>query len=187
MALANRCRLHVAAALRRGQAGLLLSSPAPSISRRLDEFSDGGVSERCPRWLNPSYGGVLGSPALVRHFSWWRWGGGSSVGQVEDGGAVEPPSRVMSVEEDGIGDGDESGQELGLGSGDGELGDLSWHGKVDMEEETVRLDGGLTSMSAADEVVEGGGGSVFWSTLQVPTDAIIVTLDRFQNITGVPW
>ena len=195
MAFTNRCRLQVAAVLRRSQNVFCLSSPV-SMPRRLHSLSSFGVSQGSPYsfdgCLNPRYGGVLKSPALVRHFSWWRWGGGNSGSQVEGGedeAIVEPPGTTFR-REDEVGAAEQSSPEPfpGSGEGVGQLGsgEFLWQRKVDIEEETLRPDGGLTSMNT-DEILEEGGGSVFWSTLQVPTDAIIVTLDRFQNITGVPW
>jgi hypothetical protein len=51
--------------------------------------------------------------------------------------------------------------------------------RVDIEEEP--------KIMKTDEILEGGRRSVFWSTMPLPTNTVIVTLDRFQSITGVPW
>lgn len=51
----------------------------------------------------------------------------------------------------------------------------------------LQLDDGVASVDTNGAIAEDAGGSMFWSTLQIPTDAIIVTLDRFQNFSGVPW
>jgi hypothetical protein len=158
MALANRCRLHLGAVLRRSQNAIFSSSPAPSMSRRLEPLP--GCPDRW--WLNPSYGG---------DFSWWRWGDSGSGSQIASG--VDVAVVEQSSNEDDVG---EDAPEPFLGSGDGAA---LWQRSVDIEEEPKIMN--------TDEILEGGGGSVFWSTLQVPTDAIIVTLDRFQSITGVPW
>lgn len=49
-------------------------------------------------------------------------------------------------------------------------------------------DGGQSIGTVLDTAKDvDGGGSVFWSILQAPVDVVIGTLDKFQNVTGVPW
>lgn len=130
--------------------------------------------------LNPSYEGVLGNRAWVRHFSWWRWGGRNSAFQPENGEdqtIIEAPSNTFR-QEDEIG-ADDGAKHIGAEA-------FPWQSKVDMEE-IHRPEGALPSIDGTDGMLEGGGGSAFWSTLQVPVDAIVVNLDRFQTFTEVPW
>jgi len=122
--------------------------------------------------LNPSYGGVYGNRELLRrHFSWWRWGGSNSAIQNGQDPTILKASTVW--QEDESGDGVEQVESEAF----------PWQSNVDIEE-IHRPESVLTS---TDGMLEGGGGSAFWSTLQMPVDAIVVTLDRFQTVTQVPW
>lgn len=204
MSFTSRGRLHVAAILRRThKCSLLSSSPtSPSLhAQRSRSFSQlravsGPPFEFAQLWggcLYPSHGGVLGNPTWVRRFSWWRWGVVNSVpdsvsnstAQLDNGegeAVVEASARLPSStfrQEDEVVAGEsvhesfpsagDDREQLGLGRGN------------------LQLDDGVASVDTNGAIAEDAGGSMFWSTLQIPTDAIIVTLDRFQNFSGVPW
>lgn len=167
MAFANRCRPHVAAIARR-----LIQIP----SRSHHPF----VGLPVANLSHPSYGG--GGPGarelLHRHFSWWRTN--AAIQQVEE--ETTTPETSIGEEQEAL----PAQQESSIGEEQVGSEAFPWHeSKVEMSKDVLppRLDG-LPSIN--DGMVEGSS-SAFWSTLQVPVDAIVVTLDRFQSATQVPW
>lgn len=179
MAFTNRCRPHVTAIVRRLQNTVTSSSVISARSHLLAVNSTGRPLGNVP-CLNPNFGGVYGNR---RHFSWWRWGGSSSDAHNGQGSGT-PEAGSSAVH---------NGQGLGIPEAstirqEDEIGDsvdqesFPWQSNVEIH----RTESVLTT-STDGMVVDRGGGNAFWSALQVPVDAIVVTLDRFQTATQVPW